>query len=302
MCGRFFVSESELDDFAAIVHRVEKDLYPARPNGDGTFDILPGDRVPVIAAIENVSFQQAIHQDETLASQVLKGPLWTLPVQYLMPFWGFPSSYNKGKIINARAETVAGKPMFWSAFATRRCLVSAKGYYEWSTEGVLATKPLLTTPAVLATEPLLTTPEVLATEPLLITPAVLATEPLLTTPEAFIQNEQMTFFGFDALPKKNKNGKQKKWKYRFTRKDNQSLWFGGLYQNFINENGATYAALVLMTVAANDDVLPIHDRMPLMIEEENHAAWLFSQKTDAIFDLLIPLRSGILQRQNAVND
>jgi putative SOS response-associated peptidase YedK len=37
-------------------------------------------------------------------------------------------------MINARAETVASKPAFRSAFARTRCLIPADGFYEWTTQ------------------------------------------------------------------------------------------------------------------------------------------------------------------------
>jgi putative SOS response-associated peptidase YedK len=50
--------------------------------------------------------------------------------------WGLIPSWAKDpkighQCINAKAETVAEKPSFRSAFKKRRCLVIATGFYEW---------------------------------------------------------------------------------------------------------------------------------------------------------------------------
>jgi putative SOS response-associated peptidase YedK len=48
----------------------------------------------------------------------------------LVPYWAKDISIGS-RLINARAETVSEKPAFRRAFARRRCLLPADGYYEW---------------------------------------------------------------------------------------------------------------------------------------------------------------------------
>jgi putative SOS response-associated peptidase YedK len=50
----------------------------------------------------------------------------------LVPSWAKDPSIGS-RMINARMETVAEKPAFRRAFAKRRCLLPADGYYEWYT-------------------------------------------------------------------------------------------------------------------------------------------------------------------------
>jgi putative SOS response-associated peptidase YedK len=61
-----------------------------------------------------------------------------LKIAYL--HWGLVPAWAKdrkmsARLINARAETVAEKPSFRTAFKQRRCLILADGYYEWVKQG-----------------------------------------------------------------------------------------------------------------------------------------------------------------------
>ena len=48
----------------------------------------------------------------------------------MIPSWAKDPAIGN-RLINARAETLADKPSFRTAFKRRRCLIPADGFYEW---------------------------------------------------------------------------------------------------------------------------------------------------------------------------
>jgi putative SOS response-associated peptidase YedK len=110
MCGRFALtlSISELLELFGIDPAQTQDL-----DFSASYNIAPSQQVLGIRQSE----------DDT---RILKAYRWGL-----IPSWAKDSSIG-AKMINARAETVAEKPSFKAAFRSRRCLIPASAFYEWS--------------------------------------------------------------------------------------------------------------------------------------------------------------------------
>lgn len=98
---------------------------------------------PDQAAIER-AWHIGRHNDSPFAGHYNAAPSQMLPIGRLvggslamdLARWGLVPAWAKDpaighRMINARAETVAGKPAFRAAFKSRRCLVPALGFYEW---------------------------------------------------------------------------------------------------------------------------------------------------------------------------
>ena len=77
-------------------------------------------------------------------------------------------------------------------------------------------------------------------------------------------------------------------KYTFRRTDSDIIYLAGFYDLSGNRE-----AFVILTTVANDSMSPVHDRMPLMIEEKDVPDWLLEPgKTPEFLKMKMPLLSS----------
>jgi len=105
MCGRFvgFRKLEELEKYFPI----DKSVVEAAAN----YNITPSQKILAMVRRDQKNVLDLFH--------------WGL-----VPFWAKDISMGN-RLINARAETVASKPSFRTAFKKQRCLILADGFYEW---------------------------------------------------------------------------------------------------------------------------------------------------------------------------
>ncbi len=99
MCGRFYVDEA-----------TEKSIRDL--TGDQEIVVKKGDIHPS---------EQSIILDFKKDALIAKNL-----------FWGFAGYQKNQLLINARAETITKRPAFKESVLKRRCVIPAKGFYEWN--------------------------------------------------------------------------------------------------------------------------------------------------------------------------
>jgi putative SOS response-associated peptidase YedK len=107
MCGRYALAK----DIGALSAEFDAEFAEAlaEPAHRSNFNVAPGSNVPVVTIVGGV--------------RILAKVRWGI-----VPKW---SKNSSTLLINARGESVAEKVTFAKAFATRRILIPASGYYEW---------------------------------------------------------------------------------------------------------------------------------------------------------------------------
>ena len=124
----------------------------------------------------------------------------------LIPSWWKRTAKEVLSTFNARAETVATKPMFRTAFKRTRCIVPASGYYEWCAAG---------------------------------------------------------------------SGKQP---YFISATNSDVLSIAGLWDEWKDpQAGEMIFSCTLIVTATNDFTRRIHERMPVLLSQHDHNAWLVTK-------------------------
>ncbi len=99
MCGRYYVDEDTGRTVRKLIRNQEKEFR--------TGDIHPSDSAVILHGSGN--------------------DFWAEDMT-----WGFPGFKGKSLLINARAETIVQRRAFSDSVLSRRCVIPAKGFYEWS--------------------------------------------------------------------------------------------------------------------------------------------------------------------------
>ncbi len=146
-----------------------------------------------------------------------------LPAKWgLINFW-MTDRKQAFKNINARAETVQKLPSFREAFAQRRCVVPADGFFEW------------------------------------------------TGP---------------------KEDRKPIW---FHRRDGGLILFAGLYESWRPTPSEKERTFTILTTTPNSLLAPVHNRMPVILEDEAVDEWLYVRQTaDSLIELLRPADDNLL--------
>ena len=149
----------------------------------------------------------------------------------VMVRWGLVPSWarepdTRYSMINARAETVAEKPAFRSAYRYRRCLIPADGFYEWQ-----------------------------------------------KTP------------GGHKQP------------FCIRARDKKPLALAGIWETWQAADGSELESCAILVTTANSSVAPVHDRMPVIVDQADFSAWLdrHQQHPDELSRFLMPAPPGLLE-------
>ncbi len=89
------------------------------------------------------------------------------------------------------------------------------------------------------------------------------------------------------------DGRQKQ-PYYFSLKSGEPIGLGGVWESWRAPNGEIVRTCCLITTGPNDIMLPVHDRMPVIVAPSDYTTWLTGEPGDAL-DLVKPYPTDAMQ-------
>jgi putative SOS response-associated peptidase YedK len=88
----------------------------------------------------------------------------------------------------------------------------------------------------------------------------------------------------------NLEGKEEKYPFNFFLKDRKLFGFAGIYNEFEGPDGKPLLTCAIITTKPNERVARVHNRMPVIIKEEDEDSWLDpeNKNSEKLLTLLAP--------------
>lgn len=184
MCGRFALGDTDGTDWADWL-ALDPDMdWPPADWPTARWNVAPTQKVPMVIDAPGGRRAGAVR--------------WGL----IPHWWKQPVAEFRLTTFNARSEEAAAKPMFRDAWARRRCLIPAIGWYEWS----------------------------------------------------------------------GPKGAKTPW-FITIRRNTPGFWFAGLWSQ-VALDGEKVVSCTILTTAAGEATKHLHPRSPVVLDEDQAAAWL----------------------------
>lgn len=101
----------------------------------------------------------------------------------------------------------------------------------------------------------------------------------------------------DGFYEWRRRGKTKQ-PFHFGLKDDSLFAFAGIWDRWKDSNGAGIESCAILTTTPNELMQDVHDRMPVIVGEQDYVAWLNTPPADSqrLTDLLLPYGAELMRR------
>lgn len=90
-------------------------------------------------------------------------------------------------------------------------------------------------------------------------------------------------------------------RYRFTVIGKEEIFYAGIFNHWTDkETGQIHKTFAIITTSANDTVNPVHDRMPVILDDEGQKIWMDKNSSiETLVSLFKPYPAELMESQEA---